>query len=70
MSLSYKKLFHLLIDKEIKDADFRKIVNISVPTMIKLKNNKAVSSETIEKICKTLECQPGDIMEYIEEDRT
>lgn len=65
MSISYKKLFHLLIDKGIRDIDLRKISGISAPTMAKIKQDKIIQTDIINKICATLNCQPGDIMEYI-----
>lgn len=68
MTISYKKLFHLLIDKDIKDSEFRQMINISAPTLSKLKNGKIITTEIIDKTCKTLNCQPFDIMEYVEDD--
>lgn len=67
MSISYKKLFHLLVDKNMKDVDLRKAADISAPTMTKLRQDKVVQTDIIGKICKVLSCQPGDIMEYIED---
>lgn len=68
MLVSYKKLFHLLVDKNMKDVDLRKAAGISAPTIAKLRQDKIVQTDIIGKICKALECQPGDIMEYIPED--
>lgn len=65
MTISYKKLFHVLVDKNMKDVDLRKAAGISAPTMAKLRQDKIVQTDIIGKICKALECQPGDIMEYI-----
>nr|WP_275450071.1 helix-turn-helix transcriptional regulator [Acetobacterium woodii] len=61
-------MFHLLVDREMKDVDLRKKANISAPTMTKLRNDKIVQTDTIDKLCKALQCQPGDIMEYLEEE--
>jgi putative transcriptional regulator len=69
MSISYKKLFHLLIDKGIKDSNLRKLSGISAPTMAKLKQDKVVQTDIISKVCAALNCQPGDIMEYIPEQK-
>ncbi|WP_041668985.1 helix-turn-helix domain-containing protein [Acetobacterium woodii] len=66
--ITYKKMFHLLVDREMKDVDLRKKANISAPTMTKLRNDKIVQTDTIDKLCKALQCQPGDIMEYLEEE--
>lgn len=65
MPISYKKLFHLLIDKEIKDSDLRRLSGISAPTMAKIKQDKIIQTDIINKICAALDCQPGDIMEYV-----
>ncbi|MBP2631630.1 MAG: putative transcriptional regulator [Firmicutes bacterium] len=67
MTISYKKLFHLLIDKGIKDSDLRKLSGISAPTMAKIKQDKIIQTDIINKICAALDCQPGDIMEYVPE---
>jgi len=65
MPISYKKLFHLLIDKDMKDVDLRKIAGISAPTMAKIKQDKIIQTDILTKLCAALNCQPGDIMEYI-----
>ncbi len=65
MAISYKKLFHLLVDRNLKDVDLRKAANISAPTMAKLRQDKVVQTDIIGKICKALDCQPGEIMEHI-----
>ena len=65
MPISYKKLFHLLIDIDMKDVDLRKKAGISAPTMAKLKQDKIIQTDIICKVCAALNCQPGDIMEYI-----
>lgn len=51
----------------MKDSELRKLANISAPTMSKLRNNKIIQTDIIDKICATLECQPGDIMEHIKD---
>lgn len=51
----------------MKDADLRKKAEISAPTMTKLRNDKIVQTDIIDKLCKALQCQPGDIMEYLED---
>ena len=67
MSMSYKKLFHLLVDRGIKEGEFRRMANISAPTLAKLRNGSVITTEMIERICSALDVQPGDIMEYIED---
>lgn len=63
--LSYSKLWLLLESKGMKKTDLKKIM--SGNTLAKLSKNETISSDIIEKICGFLECQPGDIMEYVSE---
>ena len=66
MAISYKKLFDLLDDKGWTTYKIRKEKLIGQGTLTALKNGTGgLDSKTISKICKTLDCQPGDIMEYI-----
>ncbi|MEX1029400.1 MAG: helix-turn-helix transcriptional regulator [Paenibacillaceae bacterium] len=65
--ISYKPLQKLLIDKEIRKQELMKLAGISSATMAKLNTNEYVSLEVIDKICKAINCQPGDILEYIPE---
>lgn len=67
MAISYKKLFHLLIDRGIKEGEFRRMANISAPTLAKLRNGQTITTEMIDRICEALQVQPGDIMEYVED---
>ncbi len=67
MAASYKKLFKLLIDREIKIKDLAKKAGISQATLAKMKRDGAtVSSDVLVKICTALGCQFCDIMEIIE----
>ncbi len=65
--LSYNKLWILLDVKGMKKTDLKAIMSGS--TLAKLGKNETVSSAVIENICKFLDCQPGEIMEYISEER-
>ena len=64
--IRYNKLFALLNTRGMKKTDLLEI--ISAPTLAKLSKGEVVKSDVIEKICKFLKCQPGDIMEYIDEE--
>lgn len=66
MTISYKKLWKLLIDKDMKKSDLIKVSEISGYTLNKLVNGKIVTSETLMKICAALDCTFDDIMEIIE----
>ena len=65
MPVSYKKLFALMEEKGIKMFDLRK--NGFSPTVVnRLIKNSDVNTSTIIKLCELLNCQPGDIMEYVD----
>lgn len=65
LSIKYYKLFDLLNRKGFKKGDLMKAAGISSPTMAKLAKNETVQTDIISRICKALDCQPGDIMEYM-----
>ncbi len=63
MTISYKKLWKLLIDKDMKKKDLQQLAGISAASVTKLGKNENVNTEIIEKICTALRCDVGDIME-------
>ena len=65
MDVCYKKLFKLLIDKNMKRTDLRVATGISPNTMTKLSSNEYVSMEVIVKICRVLDCDICDIVEIV-----
>lgn len=65
MSVSYKKLFKLLIDKDMKKKDLKEKAGIGNSTMTKLANDENVTVEVMAKICGTLDCKMDDIIEII-----
>lgn len=68
MSACYKKLWKLLIDKDLKKKDLAKIANISNYTVTKLTRGENVTTDVLGKICKALDCGVEDIMEFIVEE--
>lgn len=66
MAASYKKLWKLLIDKDLKKKDLIEIAEISSYTIKKLNRGDNVTVQILEKICKALDCTPDDIVEFIE----
>lgn len=68
MGLTYTRLFHLLIDRNIKKGELQEMAGVTASIMARLAKNETVKSDTIEKICCALQCQPGDIMEYVPTD--
>ena len=65
MAVSYKKLFKLLIDKDLKKKDLLSLANISYSTIRKLDNGDNVNVEVLEKICLALDCSFDDIVEIV-----
>ncbi len=65
MSISYNRLWKLLVDKSMSKADLRKTASISPNTMTKMRRNEFVSLEILCKVCDALNCDFGDIIEYI-----
>lgn len=63
MGISYKKLWKLLIDKDMKKKDLTKLAGISTASVTKLGKNENVNTEILEKICIALNCDVADIME-------
>ena len=63
MSVSYKKLWKLLIDKDMKKEELRIAANLSTNTMAKLGKNENVSMDVMLRICKVLECNIGDVVD-------
>ena len=69
MAVSYKKLWKLLIDKDMKKEELRVAAGISTNTMAKLGKNENVNTEMLVKICFALKCDIADIMEIIETEK-
>ena len=67
MAVCYKKLWKLLIDKEMTKTQLRKDAGISTGALAKLGKNENVNTEILVKICNTLHCALSDIMELTEE---
>lgn len=64
MSVSYKKLWKILIDRDLKKKDLEKMANVSHYTMNKLTHGNNVTTDVLERICKALNCTLDDIMEF------
>ena len=68
MAVSYSKLWKLLVDKRMSKCDLRKEAGISPNTMTKLRRNEPVMFSVLDKICMTLDCDYGDIMEFVNQE--
>ena len=69
MEVCYKKLWKLLIDKDMKKKDLQALSGISWSSMTKLSKGETVSMEILMKICQVLKCDIGDIMELLPADK-
>lgn len=67
MAVSYKKLWKVLIDRDMTKTQLRKESGISTGALAKLGKNENVNTEVLVKICNTLQCDIADIMELTEE---
>ena len=65
MAVSYKKLWKILIDKDMKKKDLQAAAGISWASVTKLSKGETVSMEVLMKVCKALECNIGDVMDLI-----
>ncbi|MBQ3484542.1 MAG: helix-turn-helix transcriptional regulator [Clostridia bacterium] len=65
MSVSYNKLWKLLIDRNMKRTELRIAAGISSSTLAKLGKNESVTTDVLVRICKTLNCDIGEIMEVV-----
>ena len=67
MSISYNKLWKLMIDLNMNKTQLRKIAGLSTNIIARLSKNESVSMETLLRICTALHCNVGDIVDVIEE---
>jgi DNA-binding Xre family transcriptional regulator len=65
MAVSYKKLFHLLIEKEMSNADLQKQAGFSANIITRLKRNEYIKLQSIESICNVLNCGVDDILDFV-----
>ena len=67
MAVSYKKLFHLLIEKDMTTAQLQQQAGFSANIITRMKRNAYLSLDTIESICRTMNCGVDDILEFVPE---
>ncbi len=65
MAVSYKKLFHMLIDRNMTAAELQKEAGYSANISTRMRRDEYVSLDSIEKICRVLDCKVDDIVEFI-----
>lgn len=69
MGVSYKKLFHMLIDKNMTNAELMETAGFSANIITRLKRDHYISLESIEKICEVMNCGVDDILEFTSENK-
>ena len=69
MAICYDRLFHLMIDKKISNAQLKEKADFSANIITRLKRNEYVSIESIEKICRAMGCGVDDILEFVPEEK-
>lgn len=65
MAVAYRKLWHMLIDRKMKKKELQAAAGLTHYVMLKLSRDEDVTTETLGKICKALNCTTDDIMEFI-----
>ena len=68
VEVSYKKLWKILIDKDMKKKDLQAVAGISWASITKLSKGETVSMDVLMKVCKALNCNIGDVVDLIPED--
>lgn len=67
MTVSYNKLWKILIDKKMKKKDLQEIANLTRYQMLKLSRDENITTDVVGSICKALQCTPDDIMDFFDE---
>jgi len=70
MAVSYKKLWKILIDKDMKKTDLQKASGVSWASITKLSKGETVSMDILIKVCTVLQCDIGDMMELIPDENS
>ena len=65
MAVSYKRLLHMMIEKDVSNAQLMRDANISANIITKLKNGQYIALDKVESICAAMACTPNDILEFI-----
>ena len=69
MAVSYKKLWHILLDRDMKKKDLENLAGLSHYTMSKMSRDENVTTDVLGRICKALDCKVEDIMDFIPEEQ-
>ncbi len=67
MKISYKPLWHLMLDRNMKKIELRELAHLSTTTLAKLGKDESVNLEMLLRICKVLDCRIEDVVEFVED---
>lgn len=65
MAVSYKRLLHMMIEKDISNQDLMRDAKISANIITKIRNGQYIALNKVESICLALDCTPNDILKFI-----
>ena len=69
MAVSYKRLLHLMIEKDVSNVELMRKANISANIISKIKNGQYIALDKVESICQAMKCTPNDILEFIDDSK-
>lgn len=69
MAVSYKKLWHILLDRDMKKKDLQEAAELTTYAMSKLSRDENVTTEILGKICKALDCTTDEIIEFLPDEQ-
>ncbi len=69
MAVCYKRLLHLMIEKDVSNAELMRKANISANIISKIKNGQYMALDKVESICMAMDCTPNDILEFVPENK-
>lgn len=67
MAVSYKPLLHMMIEKDVSNAELMRRARISANIITKIKTGQYISLEKVESICNAMDCTPNEMMEFIDD---
>ena len=67
MGISYKPLWILLVKKDMKKKDLMEAAKLSPSMVARMTKNKPIDGSTLDRICAALQCQPGDVIEHVQD---
>ena len=69
MAVTYKKLWHILLDRDMKKKDLQEAAQLTSYAMNKLSRDEAVTTDVLAKVCRALQCTVDEIMEVLPENK-